>query len=163
MRYDIHFTTDQMDKEAETKKGLNKTETERVEKKKTKESDKTGISGKEVFGAALVTYGITKTAANIIHNHNQTTRSISGDNYGAMRSQRNKALIEEGLDVGLVMAGGFAVGGIGGALTGLAISYGMKAINHTNDLRKYQADVEIDRVEKEYMNSRLIKNITELR
>lgn len=120
----------------------------------------------KVVGYSSLAVSQGMKAVNMYYNYENVNYQISGDVIGAQKLQNQQALLNEIVGIGAGIGFGFAVGGIPGGIAAIAmtgINLGMKAYNHSLQVKKYVAQVESNIRESSYKQDRLVKNISEVR
>lgn len=120
----------------------------------------------KIVAQAATAIGIATTVSNMGISYQNTNYQISGDYIAAERMTSVQSQVNELLGVGTTVGIGFAIGGIPGGIAAVAyqgIQLATRAINHSNEVRKYVAQIEVDMKEKAYIQQRLVTNIAEIR
>ena len=130
-------------------------------------SDKDAKKRKAKIVAQVSTaLGVTMIAVNTYLNYQNTNYQIQGDFIAAQKLQSTQQQVNEFVGLASTVGAGFALGGLPGGIAAIAYTaynLSLRAINYSNDVRKYMAQVEINIKEAEYEQQRLIANISEVR
>lgn len=139
--------------------------------KETKTDDiieKTEKTGKELKVAAKSAIGTAVAVSAFVYNYSVneqlTSLSIQGDSIAARNLQNQKAITTELLSVGTTLAiGAMFPATLLVTMPALAIKYISKGIDHGQQQRIYQANVEIDRYISQQEQAKIQLNSREFR